>query len=100
MNLSRRCAWAGLAACLTLAGPAPAADPVLNKESAREYLDARTKAWLGWGPAAKRAGGETRCISCHSAVPMALARPNLGPATAPEKDMVANVRARVKDWDR
>src|SRR5262249_25783859 len=45
-------------------------------------------------------GDKTRCISCHTAVPIALAWPALGDAGEAEKNLIANVRARVDRWDK
>jgi squalene-hopene/tetraprenyl-beta-curcumene cyclase len=45
-----------------------------NPRQAADYLDAREKAWAAW-PVAKAAGGT--CVSCHTQLTYALARPTL-----------------------
>jgi squalene-hopene/tetraprenyl-beta-curcumene cyclase len=58
--------------------------------------------WLSW-PAAAR-DHDTSCISCHTALPYALARPSLRNAlaerdvVAPERRMLGNVVTRVRMW--
>jgi hypothetical protein len=89
------------AACFALALLAPRASAAAwDKAAALKYNDERVKAWLDWPTAKARGGGKTRCVSCHTAVPMALARPGLGDETQPEKDLVANARSRVDLWDK
>jgi hypothetical protein len=93
--------WVGVAVCLVLAafpGRGLSAERAPDKEAAKKYLDGRMKEWLRW-PGADRGQG-TRCISCHTAVPLALARFSLGGVSDPEKEMMASVRARVGKWDR
>src|SRR5919197_1314747 len=52
-----------------------AAGPPWSPKAAATYLDGRADWWLGWSGAA---GGQgTACLSCHTAVPFALARPAL-----------------------
>jgi squalene-hopene/tetraprenyl-beta-curcumene cyclase len=81
---------------------ADAASTKWNKQAAAEYLDQRETWWQGWPRAQKDHG--TVCISCHTVVPYALARPELrrdlgdGAMTDPEKVMLASVEKRVGDW--
>lgn len=103
---------AGVAACavclgLGLAGagaqkaPAPAS-PAWNARAAAAYLDGREEWWLHWPTAAR--DHDTACVSCHTALPYALARPALHTALhdadlAPaERGMIANIVKRVRLW--
>lgn len=69
---------------------------------AASYLDSREVWWQAWPRAQKDHG--TVCISCHTVVPYALARPALEGAlretarTAPETAMLASVEKRVSQW--
>src|SRR5688572_12695649 len=68
----------GLSAALP-AGKAWAGDearPSWDPQAAAKYLDERAAWWLDWSGAARGQG--TACVSCHTAVPFALARPALG----------------------
>jgi squalene-hopene/tetraprenyl-beta-curcumene cyclase len=73
-----------------------------DRQAAARYLDGREVWWQQWAPAQKERG--TVCISCHTTVPYAMARPGLGRAlgeagmTAPEKAMRASVDKRVMQW--
>ena len=71
-----------LAAALLAATVAVAARPAsegtshgFDAKAAAAYLDARAEAWSVW-PNAQRDRG-TFCISCHTTLPYALARPEL-----------------------
>src|SRR5829696_5601497 len=66
-----------LATAVTAARPAPDADPpaAWNRKAAAAYLDQRASWWSTW-PNAQRDHG-TFCVSCHTALPYALARPSL-----------------------
>jgi len=81
---------------------APAPPPAWSPHAAAAYLDSRMGWWLTWQTAAR--DHDTSCISCHTALPYALARPALraplaerGPA-APEQRMLDNVVKRVRLW--
>src|SRR5579863_3845261 len=71
-----------------------------NPKAAAAYLDYRENWWMGWPPAARE--HQTFCVSCHSAVPYALARPALRGALAEsapsdnERRLLENVRKRVR----
>lgn len=72
-----------------------------NVRAAADYLDARMTWWLGWTGSQRDRG--TSCISCHTAMPYALARPALRAAlqeaaAAPEQRMLANVTKRATMW--
>ena len=73
-----------------------------NPRSAAAYLDGRMAWWLTWQTASR--DHDTSCISCHTALPYALARPALRAAlaehdvAAPERRMLDNVAKRVRMW--
>jgi squalene-hopene/tetraprenyl-beta-curcumene cyclase len=76
---------------------------VWTPKAAAAYLDERAAWWQGWKTAARDHG--TFCISCHTALPYALARPALratlredGPSVN-ERALLDNVIKRVKLWD-
>src|SRR5438094_3392233 len=73
-----------------------------DRNAATAYLDQREGWWAEW-PTASR-DHETFCVSCHTAVPYALARPALGAAlagrapSAIEQKLLDNVTKRVRLW--
>jgi len=79
-----------------------AASASWDSRGAAAYLDSRMEWWLQW-PNAQR-DHDTACVSCHTALPYAFARPALRRAlgehelSAPERTMTANVVKRVKLW--
>jgi squalene-hopene/tetraprenyl-beta-curcumene cyclase len=89
---------------LAWAGDAPAAG--WNKKAAAAYLDARQSAWFEF-PRADRGGGQgkTSCISCHTLLSYAFARPVLrkisGDAepTASETRILDQIKKRITGWD-
>src|SRR5436190_1684987 len=73
-----------------------------NPQAAAAYLDSRQDWWQHW-PNSQR-DHDTACVSCHTAVPYALARPALrvllgeheiAPA---EQLLLSNVVKRVRMW--
>src|SRR6266516_3864444 len=94
----------GLAASLLAAGPqnGSASSPAWNARAAAGYLDSRQTWWQGWPNAVR--DHDTSCVSCHTALPYALARPALRTALgesdlpAPERRLVDNVVKRVRLW--
>jgi squalene-hopene/tetraprenyl-beta-curcumene cyclase len=74
-----------------------------NARAAATYLDERLDWWLRWPNAAR--DHDTACVSCHTAVPYALARPALQAALAehdrpaPERRLLENVVKRVTLWN-
>ena len=73
-----------------------------NPKAAAAYLDRREGWWMAWPPAVRDHG--TFCISCHTALPYALARPALrevlaeqGPAPN-ERKLLESVTKRVHLW--
>jgi squalene-hopene/tetraprenyl-beta-curcumene cyclase len=93
-----------LTSFLLLAGrPLPAQDTApWNPEAAGRYLDSRMAWWIKWPVSAR--DHQTFCISCHTALPFALARPALradlreqGPSSN-EQRVIENVTKRVRLW--
>jgi squalene-hopene/tetraprenyl-beta-curcumene cyclase len=94
--------------CLVIAAsaarPRAEADPpaAWNRKAAAAYLDQRSTWWSSW-PNAQRDHG-TFCVSCHTALPYALARPALRQplgetgASPAEAALLANVTKRVTMW--
>jgi squalene-hopene/tetraprenyl-beta-curcumene cyclase len=78
--------------------------PNWDATRAAAYLDSREIWWQGWAPAQKDHG--TICISCHTVVPYAMARPALRQAvdetamTTPEKVLMDSVEKRVGSWSQ
>lgn len=93
-----------LVAALSATRPRAAADPApaWNAKAAAAYLDQRATWWTTW-PNAQRDHG-TFCVSCHTALPYALARPALrrplgeAAASPSEAALLANVTKRVTNW--
>lgn len=73
-----------------------------DPRSAARYLDSREVWWQEW-PSAQMDHG-TVCISCHTVVPYALVRPDIGRQLGekemphPEQRMLASIKTRVRDW--
>src|SRR3954447_9515130 len=93
-----------LVAALSANHPRAAPDPpaAWNRRAAAAYLDQRATWWTTW-PNAQRDHG-TFCVSCHTALPYALARPALRQplgetaASPAEAALLANVTKRVMLW--
>ena len=98
-----------LAACLAVSmlatdQPSSTADsPAWSGKAAAAYLDGRITWWMGWDVAAR--DHHTFCVSCHTVVPYAMARPALrasldepGPS-ATERQVLDNVTKRVRMWN-
>lgn len=83
-------------------GPTTAGLGAWDKAAAAKYLDDREVWWQEWPRAQKDHG--TICISCHTTVPYAMARPALQAAlhepssAAPERALIASVEKRVGQW--
>jgi squalene-hopene/tetraprenyl-beta-curcumene cyclase len=73
-----------------------------NPAAAAQYLDGRAEWWTTW-PNATRDNG-TYCMSCHTTLPYALARPALRPlvgesAPSPaEEKILGNLLRRARSW--
>jgi len=89
-----------------LSSAAPAqnrASRTWDSRAAAAYLDGRAEWWTGWSTAARDHG--TFCVSCHTALPYALARPALRTALAEtgpsptERKILNNVAKRVTLWN-
>lgn len=90
-------------ACMPGCSQAPArVSTSVNLNSAATYLDNREGWWTQWIGASR--DHDTFCISCHTALPYALARPALRAAandptpTANERALIDDVRKRVRLW--
>lgn len=73
-----------------------------DAKAAATYLDGRAEWWTTWPNASRDRG--TYCMSCHTTLPYALARPALrgplgerGPSAAEEK-IFGNLLARARNW--
>ena len=73
-----------------------------DAKAAANYLDGRAEWWTTWPNAARDHG--TYCMSCHTTLPYALARPELrdllnekGPSSAEEK-ILGNLLNRAHNW--
>jgi squalene-hopene/tetraprenyl-beta-curcumene cyclase len=99
----------GAAACVVAtpgrAGENP--DQKWNKAGAVAYLDSRGAEWYKFGGARRGQGATTTsCVSCHSLLPYALARPVLRRITGEktpteyETKVLAQVKSRVANWNR
>lgn len=104
--MSLRTRVSSMAAVLMLAGGAsgagaPPADPGWNPAAAARYLDQRMDLWWTKAKTLKTGDGSAKCVSCHTAIPYALARPllriTMGVAdpTPHETRVVDTVRLRV-----
>lgn len=85
-------------------GHAATSSGTWSPKSAARYLDQREAWWMNW-PVAQRDHG-TFCISCHTVLPYALARPELAQALGggglPDGEMkvLADVKTRVRLWNQ
>jgi len=79
-----------------------ASSPSWDPKAAAGYMDARQSWWMGWANAAR--DHDTACVSCHTALPYALARPALRAPlgeremSPPERKMLEQVTKRVRLW--
>ena len=75
-----------------------------NRAAAAAYLDQRMDEWFAKGDKLRTGAGETTCVSCHTVIPYALARPALRRAmrvTAPtpqEKRLADETSRRVQTF--
>jgi squalene-hopene/tetraprenyl-beta-curcumene cyclase len=91
---------------LTAGRAAAGGEAAWNKAMAGKYLDEREKVWFEDFSGADRGEGMTKtsCVSCHTVVPYALARPVLRKLagdkepTQYEKQLLAQTRMRVENW--
>jgi squalene-hopene/tetraprenyl-beta-curcumene cyclase len=85
-------------------GPSSAANSAAwSGKAAATYLDGRMVWWMHWPVAARDHG--TFCVSCHTVVPYAMARPALRATLAEEtpslieRQLLDNVTKRVRMWN-
>jgi squalene-hopene/tetraprenyl-beta-curcumene cyclase len=89
----------------TLPGPPAAATSRWNREAAAAYLDQRMDEWFARGGKLQTGTGETTCVSCHTVIPYALARPALRRAlhvdaqTPQEARLADETSRRVQTYD-
>jgi hypothetical protein len=93
---------AGAVAIATTLGAAEPDASGWDAKAAAKYLDSRAEWWSTWPNAARDKG--TFCISCHTTLPYAIARPALrttlgesGPS-ASESKILNNLLTRARDW--
>lgn len=73
-----------------------------DAKAAANYLDARAEWWSTWPNAARDRG--TYCMSCHTTLPYAIARPALRVAlgerepSAAESKILGNLLTRARNW--
>jgi squalene-hopene/tetraprenyl-beta-curcumene cyclase len=104
---SRNLIVVGLAVMATIAVRAaqsdgPSVAPGFDAKGAAAYLDGRAEWWTTWPNAARDRG--TFCISCHTTLPYALARPALRTPlgerepSAVESKILDNLLTRARNW--
>src|SRR5215470_19500541 len=92
----------GVAALVFAQQPSPTVSSS-GLRMAATYLDKRLDWWAHWPNAGR--DHDTFCVSCHTALPYALARPvlhralNEPEAVAPERILFENVTKRVRLWN-
>ena len=75
----------------------------IDLKRAANYLDTREQWWTNWPGSARDHG--TFCVSCHTALPYALARPVLREVLAErdqptyEHQLLEDVKKRVRLWN-
>src|SRR3954453_12654147 len=90
----------GISILTGLFGQAPSA--TWSDKAAANYLDGRMAWWMSWPQSAR--DHETFCVSCHTVLPYAIARPALRNAlaestpSATERKLIDNVTKRVRMW--
>lgn len=83
---------------------APAAAVAWNAPAAAQYLDQRLAWWENWNASQRDEGAA--CVSCHTVLPIGLARPTLRRTmhetgvTAPEHQMLDGIMRRVSLWNQ
>jgi hypothetical protein len=93
---------AGLIVSAAASAPEPATAKNWDPAAAGRYLESRVAFWQTW-PNAQR-DHDTACVSCHTILPYAVARPALqkiasaSVGTASEQHMLTNVAKRVTLW--
>jgi hypothetical protein len=104
--MNRSSTWTGTLALMSALAVTPAdaqTAPGWDPAAAADHLDARLDWWRTWPTAARDHG--TACVSCHTSLPYALARPALRVAlreagtAPPEADLLNGVGRRVRLWN-
>jgi squalene-hopene/tetraprenyl-beta-curcumene cyclase len=91
------------AATVACSHPAAKVSTTWDPKAAAAYLDYREAWWAEWTGSAR--DHDTFCVSCHTALPYALARPVLRSALAEsgpsvnERKLIDNVSKRVRLWN-
>jgi len=81
---------------------APKVSATWDRKAAVSYLDYRENWWEGWTGSAR--DRDTFCVSCHTALPYALARPAIRAMSGDrslsgdEQKLIDNVTKRVRMW--
>ena len=108
-NLRRTMPLAAMAICLTaaLASGGDGAVGTWSKDRAAKYLDERGKAWFEFKSAERgERANKSTCVSCHTLVPYALARPALRrlsgtvQPTVYETRLLDQIKNRVDHWQQ
>ena len=99
-------AWLGCCHGRSVLGAEPAAAK-WNPKLAAEYLDGRGESWFKFSSANRGEGATlSHCVSCHSLLPYALARPGLRRVsndkspTQWEAKTIEQLKLRVANWDQ
>src|SRR5438132_14143116 len=108
MPLKNGMAWVAALALLLSASSARAGDRVpasWDKDRAAKYLDERGNTWFEFKSALRgEPPNKTTCVSCHTLVPYALARPALrrlagvSQPTGYEQRLLEQINKRVEHW--
>src|ERR1700732_4472920 len=106
-NFGRALPFTAVAFWLTAALASAGDGGTWSKDRAAKYLDERGKAWFEFKSAERgERANKSTCVSCHTLVPYALARPvlrRLTGATQPtelEKRLIAQTMNRVEHWQQ
>ncbi len=98
-------AMLAIAGCMVSARARAGDQPDPHAKAAAKYLDARAAEWAAFSGADRGQGADkVSCLSCHTSLSYALARPALRRAagedkpSAHEERLLANVRRRVANW--
>lgn len=76
-----------------------------NRDAAAAYLDHRMDEWFDKGDQLRTGEGRTTCVSCHTVIPYAIARPAMRRAmgvnrpTPQEARLADETSRRVQNWD-
>jgi squalene-hopene/tetraprenyl-beta-curcumene cyclase len=85
-------------------GSGRAAERAWNRQAAATYLDERMDEWFAKAEKLRTGDGQASCVSCHTVVPYALARPvlrramNVSVPTPQEVRLVDEASRRVRTW--